>query len=204
MVNGNGTHEHVTVSMGLVVMVEFGVEVKNQCAFSRTDRAGVLGASLENETLAVCCDCGIQVSKWASSVREEEKRVGVSRRVLRSQTLSQHGAMQGSGRRGRMKNGEGRMAPALLLTLAVVVRSVPGSRRPPAPARVAVVATFESYMLTMQCGVGLCPPEKGVDTIAGHLLLIIFAGAGRPCWVLGGTCTTVGAKRPCCAEQVEG
>jgi hypothetical protein len=58
----------------------------------------------------------------------------------------------------------GGVAPALLLTRVVVVRSVPGSRRlPPAPAPVAVVAAFESCMLTMRTerGVGLRPPEKG-------------------------------------------
>jgi len=43
------------------------------------------------------------------------------------------------------------MTPALLLTRVVVVRSVPSSRRALlAPAPVAVVAAFESCMLTMQ------------------------------------------------------
>jgi len=56
--------------------------------------------------------------------------------------------------------GGGWVAPALLLTRVVVVRSVPGSRRPPAP-----VAVFESCMLTMRTerGMGLRPPEKGTS-----------------------------------------
>ena len=54
-----------------------------------------------------------------------------------------------------------RVTPTLLLTRVVIVRSVPGSRRPPVP--VAVVAIFEFCMLTMRTerGVGLRPPEKG-------------------------------------------
>ena len=31
-----------------------------------------------------------------------------------------------------------------------------------------------------------------------------FAGAGYPCWVLGGTCRTVGTEHHHCAERVEG
>ena len=61
---------------------------------------------------------------------------------------------------GEKKNEEGRgegeggggAARALLLTrVVVVVRSLPGSRRPARPARVpvAVAATFKSCMLTM-------------------------------------------------------
>ena len=52
-------------------------------------------------------------------------------------------------------------------------------------------------------GVGLRPPERKARTYV-VLTRMVFAGAGCPSWVLDGTCTTVGAKHHCCAEQAEG
>src|SRR5258707_11364351 len=117
----------------------------------------------------------IVARKRASSVWEEEKRVGESAPIADAFTLRDHTRERKKDEEGKKKGkdgvgGGGGVAPALLLTRVVVVRSVPGSRRPPAlappapgPGPVAAVAAFESCTLTMRTerGVGLRPPEKG-------------------------------------------
>lgn len=112
--------------------------------------------------------------RWASGVWEEENKVDER---LESAPIADAFAARDNTREREKKdeeNGKGdkRGAPALLLTRVVVVRSVPGSRRPPAPAParppppapVGVVAlvAFESCMPTMRMehGVGLRPLEK--------------------------------------------
>jgi hypothetical protein len=64
-----------------------------------------------------CRDSGMQ-----AGIRCLGRRKKGLARVLRSQTLSQHGTIHRSG--GRMKKGEVKMAPALPLTRVVVIQSV--------------------------------------------------------------------------------
>jgi hypothetical protein len=125
-------------------------------------------------------DVAMAARRRASGVWEEEKRVGegvsiadafAARDHIRERKKDEEGKKRGKGKDEEGRGGGG--APALLLTRVVVVRSVPGSRRPPAPAPaparpplpapVGLVAAFESCMLTMRTerGVGLRPPEKG-------------------------------------------
>src|SRR6266852_925047 len=79
----------------------------------------------------------IAARKRASGVWEEEKAVGESPAVTDAFVAPDH-------TRERKKDEEGRgggAALALLLTCVVIIRSVPGSRRP--SGRVAVVAAPE-------------------------------------------------------------
>jgi hypothetical protein len=46
---------------------------------------------------------------------------------------------------------------------------------------------------------GFAPSRERLE----RLLLTVLAGTG-PSWMVGGTCTTVGAGHHCCAERVEG
>src|SRR5258708_30991354 len=84
----------------------------------------------------------IVARKRASSVWEEEKRVGESAPIADAFALRDHTRERKKDEEGKKKGkdgvvrggGGGGVAPALLLTRVVVVRSVPGSRRPPPPA----------------------------------------------------------------------
>src|SRR5260370_1193584 len=117
---------------------------------------------------------GIGAHKRASRVWEAEKRAGESAPIADAFKLRDHTRERKKDEEGKKKGkdgvgGGGGVAPALLLTRVVVVRSVPGSRRPPAlappapePGPVAVAAAFRASIVSM-CparGVGLRPPEN--------------------------------------------
>jgi hypothetical protein len=134
----------------------------------------------------------IAARKRASGDWEEEKSVGES-------TYHRHFRSTGT-YTGARRETEGVGAPALLLTCVVVVRSVPGSRRPPVP--VAVVAAFESCMLTMRIVrnvVWVCARlRKARVSVVDDLRWRCCCPS--PSWELWGT---VGAEHHCCAERVE-
>ena len=109
----------------------------------------------------------------ASGVWEEENKVGEGAPIADAFAARDHNTREREKKDEEKGRGDKGGAPALLLTRAVVVRSVPSSRRPPAPAPerpqlpapvgVVALAAFKSRMLTMRTerGLGLRPPEKG-------------------------------------------
>ena len=118
-------------------------------------------------------DGGTQACIRCLGRRKQRSARGSDHRRFRHGTIT-HGSRRRNKEKGKRDKGG---APALLLTrivvavVLVVVRSVPGSRRPlgpasttTAPAPVGVVAlAFGSCTLAMRTerGVGLRPPEKG-------------------------------------------
>ena len=68
----------------------------------------------------------------------EKKRVGGSRPIADAFAVRDRTR---EWKKYEEKKGEGRVAQVLLLTCIVVVRSVPGSRRPPAPVVAALSPT---------------------------------------------------------------
>ena len=95
------------------------------------------------------------------------------------------------------------MAPGYHCLPASLSSSIyPGSRWP-APALVAVEATFESCMLTMQTERGRVWVCALLRRHGGLLFADELCWRGRHSWMVGGICTTAGAKHYGCAERVE-
>ena len=165
------------------------------CAFSRTGRARVRDASRGPGDRNFGGVLRYALADGYADLGKRKKkdwRESSNRRRFRSMgpyIIYGNGRKMKKGRKGSLKTATTLLYLYCLLMSFSSDLSLCLLQRPP---RVAVVAAFESCLLTTRTerGVGLHwqPSEKGTDFRL--LLLIVFADASYYCWAQGGTCIT--------------